>query len=629
MKKGYRSIKFWNTRTNVNIFLGVIVIIILLLRSISGGRYSGSSLWRFSFWIFLLCVFFFTISGKILTGKHVGGSRWKRAAYTFAYHSSTIISLFIVLLMIWPWMLYVLKRISLIEIIYQKVIQWKWLSTLLHNTILIPYTVDPYVAIAWGFLFSVDLCFLQHRWTYRVLPNLFISGAFFIMFCIIVSAQFGAANIFGMEIMTPERMAPFITDSFTKWLGFGTIGAVISTFVGKATEDIWYGMSRSSTGDYAKVNYRFKLQRRKLLTYKENAFARMTRIGFLQIIFLAIVVFTGVLLFFTKKGDIQRFLAQLYFIGTAMAIAGFALHQFITDGHLLRAENDYIFDRREAAENSWDIIEKPCQEASWEWTCYCQTLANIFCSRSPIFHENISEHNAELLERRVRDNSSSICPVRIIADLVYMFDEQFSLYCCEEAKAERLGIELQIADTISQYFCNSIDDNNIALWSENTYIFSVIIQIISAYMAAAKGILVIIGTSHEDIKLLLFLDYLRYLVRYKAESEEGKNVCHLHWLCQTPNATELVNTRRTRCERMRQLFPYEALNLLIQRWGKENILQSDSSNYWRTYLQLIDNYKEKWNNRDDYWIQLSQETKTELGSQVVKYQNLYQVVLRP
>lgn len=620
---------FWNVRTSLNFLLGVIVWIVLVIRTFSSNR-STDALWIISGLIFSGALVWFIVSSKKLPGIAVGPGRKKRLIYALRYHLSSIITLVIIIVMIWPPFIDVLKKFSQIISLHKKLhdCQWlSWLDIFLHQTLLRHYTVDRYVALSWGILMSIDLCFLQHRWTYRVLPNVFTSAAFFIMYMLIVSAQLGRDTIMGMEIMTPERMAPFISDSFTKWLGWGVVGAFVTTFVGKAAEDIWYGMSRSSTGDYAKVNYRFKLQRRKLLTYRDKPIIRLTRIGVLQIIFGFLVALVGLLLLLTKRGDIRRFLAQIYFVGAGLAIFGFALYQFVTDAHLLRAENDYILDRREAAENSWGsqkARQKPCGKASWEWTCYCQTLANIFCSRSPIFHENGSQHKPSLLGPMAGQEKTSLCQARIIADLVYMFDEQFTLYCKEEALSERQGIERQVSETIRGYF-DGIYELKVSQWADRTFIFDVVSQLIDAYIDAAEGTLVIFDTSIDNLRKYLFLDYLKYLVQHKETDKSGNEVCRFYWICQdhkTP--AQVITLRRTKAEEMRQLFPFHALSLLIQRWGKDGFVRSGSDNFWKTYENMIMRYDAKWHPKESCWIRLDETTQEKIKTQRESYVELYQ-----
>ena len=513
------------------------------------------------------------LRNKICRNSRNEKSRW----YKILYRGSTEITGVIILVALWPILA---KRIGL---------QGTWLSN---------YRINAPIALSWGLLYSIDFLFYQFRWTYRVLPSALLSFSLLIMYVIILCTPFGQYAILNLGVMDPERIAVFITDTFTKWLGWGLLGTIATTLISKATEEVWYGMSRSATGDYAKINYRFKLQRRKLLTYQGK---RITRVGKILLVYMGIISFAGICLFFSKAGNIRRFLGQGYFVGTAMAIMGFLLHQFITDEHLLRSENDYIEDRRQAAVDSWGCNKAlPCGGAEWQWTSYCQVLTNIFCSRSPIYYENEVNHKDGLLALALGEQQEKVCPVRLIADLAGMFEEHFSLYCKEEAETEKYKIELQFAESINRYIQNILSAEEMPGWDQSTFVFKVIKQISDVYFSVASDALNIEGVPFDDVRKLLMYDYLRAIISEQGEDFVTQRKCRISWWCNS-------NESEKQAEVLRQIYPYKVLGLLIDRWGKEKLISSGLLGINNEFTVAVNEYEKYWNNENSVWADISDE----------------------
>lgn len=481
------------------------------------------------------------------------------------------------------------------------------------------YHVDPVVSLVWGIMYSVDFCFFQHRWTYRVLPNLFLSGAILILFMLIISASMGGATILGFGIMNESRIAFFLGDSFTKWLGWGAIGAILSALIGKATGDVWYGMGRISTGESSQLNYRFKHQRRKLLAYKGTHF---TKLGSMQLCFACIIPTVGTIVFFSKDGDIRKFLGQLYLISVALTIFGVLLYQFITDENLLRSENDYIKDRRQAAEDSWGNYEakaSPCRKAAWEWTCYCQVVANIFCSRSPVRHENEVYHRLNILEKTGEGDLLGICPMRVVSDILCTFDEQFKLYCSAEAKQEQYRIELQLADMITRFINHSIKRTRIPTWSDNTFILETINQEFDVFFKEAEDIISVVGVPIEDAKKLLVIDFIKWLSNKYIDVGKTCGECSFASWCHDTEASKmgshavLLKRRKEQAELFRQLFPYYAVDLLIDRWTAEKLVPGISGNTTSPIDIIISRYEAAWAEDNGLWAKLTEKAKLNIS----------------
>ena len=605
---------FWKARIKTGMYLTIVYIIAIIARTHVNDRLHDIK-WIISSAGLFFGILFFLIEAVALEGEDRAAHR----CYAVRYHFSTIITTIYTLLALWPLSVSVLKTIPLYQYLSRLSFFGCNVGEIINRSC--AYQLDSHIALVWAVMYSLDLCFFQYRWTYRVLPCIFTSSSFFIMFMMVISSTTGNNGILGFGIMNPERIAPFTSNTFTKWLGWSLIGTILATFASKATEDLWHGFSRNTTGDFAKVNYRFKLQRRRLLTYQARL---ITRIGVLQILYTFIVIGVGGLLLLTKEGIIRQFLGQIYFIGIALAILGFSLHQFITDSNLLRAENAYIKDRIEAAENSWTTNKKyPCREATWEWMCYCQTLANIYCSRSPIFYENSANHNTELLIPHSKDHgTNSICQTRIVSDLVYVFEEQFSLYCCEEAKTEQREIELQFADSLMRYIDDVTDESYVSDFDDNTFILEILTQMNNAFYASVKGRLSIVGYPEESVKSLLLLDYIKRFLYYKEKDTAGHTVCRLYWLCKGELLPEEVFKRREEAEKLRQLFPYEMLELLLSRWKKDSIVFNSKSTFGQICQQIICDYNSSWGNNNSVWVTLDDKKTQEISNQIERYKAL-------
>lgn len=608
---------FWKARIKTAVFMALATIAVMLIRTFFTDRFRDVK-WLVSIISLFLGIVFFIVEAISLEGEDRGAYR----GYVIRYHFSTVITIIYVIISVWPLFVKMLQAVPIYQHIASLHVFGTTCGELIH--VLCNYRLDPHVAIAWGVMYSLDFCFFQYRWTYRVLPCIFISSSLFIMFILLISATMGENTILGLGIMNPERLAPFTSNTFTKWLGWSLIGTILATFASKATEDLWHGMGRSSTGDYAKANYRFKLQRRKLLTYSAHL---ITRIGILQILFICIVGFVGGLLFLTKEGSIRQFMGQLYFVGAAMAILGFALHQFITDSNLLRSENAYIRDRVEAAKNSWAPDKRhPCRQASWEWMCYCQTLANIYCSRSPIIYENSANHNSELLlPQSTNPSADSVCETRIVSDLIYTFEEQFVLYCGEEAKAEQREIELQFADSLMRYIESISDESSVSDWDGNIFILEALTQMHNVFFNAVKGRFSIVGYPEESVKSLLILDYIKRLLNYKEKDSTGHTVCRLYWLCHGEKPSNETNKRREQAEKLRQLYPYEMLELLLNRWKKENIVFNSKDTFGDICGRIVGDYNNKWGNTDSVWTTLDRNNKQDVTYRIDRYKSLLSI----
>lgn len=607
---------FWKARIITALFMALTIVAVMLIRTYITDRVHDVK-WIISITSLSIGIVFFIIEAYSLEGKDRSAHR----GYTVRYHFSTVITIVYIILSIWPLFVKVLQAVPIYQHIANREVLGSSCGKLIQGSC--NYQLDPHVAIAWGIMYSLDFCFFQYRWTYRVLPCIFVSSSFFIMFFMMISATKGENAILGFGIMNPERLAPFTSNTFTKWLGWSLIGTVLATFASKATEDLWHGMGRNSTGDYAKINYRFKYQRRKLLTYSAHP---ITRIGILQILFIGIVGFVGGLLLLTKAGSIRQFMGQIYFVGTALAVLGFALHQFITDSNLLRSENAYIKDRIEAAKNSWGTDKKhPCRQATWEWMCYCQTLANIYCSRSPIMYENSANHNLEVLLPQKSSRTESVCATRIVSDLVYNFEKQFVLYCSEEAKAEQSEIELQFADSLMRYIESNLDQNNVLTWNDNTFILETLAQMHTVFFKAAKGRFSISGYPEESVKSLLLLDYLKRLLNYKEKDSTGHSVCRMFWLCHGEGTSSVTNKRQEQAEKLRRLFPYEMLELLLNRWKLESIIFNSKDKFGDICEIIICDYNNNWDRTDSVWTSLDGNSRQDVINRIERYKSLLSI----
>lgn len=461
--------------------------------------------------------------------------------------------------------------------------------------------------ILWGVVFAVDLGFVLYRWTYRVLPNIFFAAAAFIFYTMIATFAFPENQIMNLGVIHEGNTKLLLTGEFTKWLGWGAVGLVISTFIGKAAEDIWIGFSRSGTGDYAKIDFRFKQQRRKLLSYvggKNDTLKSFTKIGWISTSFLAIIVINGTLLIFKKSGDVQHILAIYFFGGIIFVIMGFIFHAFISDGNLMRAEKSYLVDRKAISFEcmSNDNSHFPCGKIEWEWRCYCQVFINLYCSRSPIFFENDVLHNAAPVIVEIKEMcDKKVCPTRVLMDLVTYHNEQFPLYCGTEAKPEKDYIEAIFAGFVSDYidyFGSQLPGEPVD-FTKDTMLLQVIKKMFDKYFyienrnGNCESLIEVENVPFYTVICLLKMDYLRALC-----IDRTANVCQVYWLCgKKCNGDCSDRYRPAITEEYRNGFPEKIQRLMKDRWGKDNLIPiGDSKTPNEAFAQMRNNYNKNWIN---------------------------------
>lgn len=434
------------------------------------------------------------------------------------------------------------------------------------------------IALVVGLVGAGLLCFAMYRWTYRIFPNLFLAVSFFVFYTILLSVARGDQHLLGLGIMKDEHISLFLTDNFTKWFGWSVLGTSLATVVAKASEDLWHGWGRSATDDYVKLNYRFKQQRRKLLTYRGQF---ITPLGVMMAFYILGCLVTSFLLFKNKEGVPLQLLISLFFVGVASALVGFALHQFITDDQLLRSERTYIKNRKAAALKR--LGDGKEGGTGWEWSTYCQVAANIYSSRSPILYENKRIHD-EITP--LADYSSAYCPTRFLADAVKAFHEIHSLYCSSEAKSEQLAQEIQFAKALENTILKCIDkysDQNKAQMENDTPGITIIADLYNAFTSffqdaenssVGKQWFYVPSIGNQDSRRLLLLDCLRELASHQEETDN----CPLCWICEHKDSGSgqlAYPCRNPSLKLSRQLallclkLPYTIEKRLEDRWGKK------------------------------------------------------------
>lgn len=480
-------------------------------------------------------------------------------------------------------------------------------ATLIMYMFLHDYRLFTWVTLMFGLVFAVDLGFMLYRWTYRVLPNLFLSASVFAFYLVLMTLPQEKTVLLHLGVMDDEMMALFLTDKFTTLLGWGILSTVLTTLISKASEDIWHGFSRSGTGDYAKIDYRFKRQRRKLLSYlggSGNTIASMSKMSWVTIGYLAIFLVEAVALLLRKSGNVLLFFSVIFLVGAACAVMGRILHLFITDEALMRAEKSYLIDRKiEAIECLKQ--DPPCEKLGWRWSCFCQVFVNMYCSRNPIFYENNLLHEvgpviSYFLELDLQ--SSPICHGRVLADFVNYHKEQFSLYCGTEASPERDFMEAQFANVIAFYlrFFGDSEPGEAIDFTEDTMALRVLSKMFDFYFDIAESdtlsvrtLVTIRNVSVSDEINLILLDYIRLLTSDRAESS-----CKMCEWCKKSNDALETYLRPAVAEKWRVSFPSLVEQLMIERWGEENL----TTNIWHgkklepadAFRIMEENYQKKW-----------------------------------
>ena len=470
------------------------------------------------------------------------------------------------------------------------------------------FSMSSFSIILWGIVFAVDFCFVLYRWTYRVLPNIFISLAALIFYLIFATFPHGENHILNLTFLDKERAAVFLTDDFTKILGLGLIGTIASTFISKAFEDFWHGFGRNGTGDYAKIDSRFKRQRRKLLSYiggpsKNNV--RINRKWFVFIFFIVIILIEAVLILFHKRGDVRRIILIGYAVGVACAIMGAILHVFITDENLMYAEYSYLFDRRiQAIERlKQEIMRTPCERLGWEWSCYCQVFVNLYCSRNPIFFVNNTLHEIGPTIRYFLELSDDrVCPTRVLVEFVHCHAEQFPLYCSNEATLEKDYLEIQFANFVDVYvdIWGAISPGEPVDFTKDTMPLCVIKKMFDMYFTINDNhynlfsYVYVQGVNFRDAVNLIRLDYLRQMISDR--SEINCKLCH--W-CQKKKQSRTSSAfhdeeRAILAELLREQFPQKVRELMIARWGEEKLITSNKMSLEDCFTKMKENYQNNW-----------------------------------
>lgn len=483
------------------------------------------------------------------------------------------------------------------------------------------YVITP-VTFLWGIVFAVDLGFILYRWTYRVMPNILLSIAAFIFYILLMTLVHGENLYLRLGILDKEYISIFLTENFTKWLGWSIIGVFISTIVSKASEDIWHGFSRSGTGDYAKIDYRFKQQRRKLLSYvggSERSIKSLSKMGWAMILFLSVILIEGGALFFLKRGDVRHVLGMFFFIGAACTAMGFMLHVFITDENLMRAENSYLVDRKIQAIECLKQGLTPCEQLGWEWNCYCQVFVNMFCSRNPIFFENdVLHETGPVITYFLELSDDRVCLARVLADLVNCHKEQFPLYCGTEAGPEKEYLEAQFAHIAASYvdFFGAESQGEPVDFTKDTMSLRVLKKIFDLYFDVDAGngfaydtLVWVKNISVSEEIHLIKLDYLRFLAENRTES-----TCKLCGWCQKTKHGAFHDVfRPLAAETYREQFPQIVRELMIERWGEKKLAtqkyMGEQLSLDHAFEIMEDNYRRNWIEEacnygisdEDYW----------------------------
>lgn len=526
--------------------------------------------------IMLLIICIFARKSKLLNQHNTSAGRGSRSLYLALYYFPLIFSLIILLLSVFG--------------------------------ILGPFSMSSFSLILWGLVFSVDFCFVLYRWTYRVLPNIFISLAALIFYTIFATFPHGENNILNLTFLDKDRADVFLSDGFTKILGFGIIGTIASTFISKAFEDVWRGFGRNGTGDYAKIDLRFKQQRRKLLSYiggssKNNV--RINRKWFVFISFAVIIIVEAVLILFLKQGDVRRIILIGYSVGVACAIMGTILHVFITDENLLYAEYSYLYDRRIQAIEclKQELMRTPCEQLGWEWSCYCQVFVNLYCSRNPIFFVNNSLHEVGPTIRYFLELSDErVCPTRVLVELVHCHAEQFPLYCGNEAILEKDYLEIQFANFVDVYvdILGARSPGEPIDFTKDTMALCVIKKMFDMYFTIIENHYNVFsrvsvqGVNFRDAVNLIRLDYFRQLISDRSEIK--CKMCHWCQKIKQPKGFSAFHDeeRAILAESMRKQFPQKIRELMEARWGIEKLIPTIGKSLDDCFGEMEINYHDNW-----------------------------------
>lgn len=405
--------------------------------------------------------------------------------------------------------------------------------------------------------------------TFRSIPSLFLSISITLLYIISLTFVTGSENYWGFKIEKATVLLQIKDSALFEWFGWSLLGSAVAAFVGEAAKSVWYNISGSTADENAKIGYRFKQQRRRLLS-QGCCCDYLLVLGIMYSIFVTVIF---ILLCSIKVGEALDSLLRLFWAALSFGFAGFAMNFVITDEGLLKAESKYLKYRIYKVKRQTD--KEGCR-AKWQkanWLNYSQVLANSYASGSSLASVDAQVHkwpNFSTGKVASENDPCRGCAGKNCFDVIYMHCTLQKKYSITEADSSGHNrptgpvddklCEIRFASRIFQALISNESPNK-KKTPENFSITDVLSLSMNCYFhdeeaAWWRQSFSNVPISYDDLKSLLLLDVLKYLIGQYSEEP----YCCLKWLCIPKNEDKMLSLA------FLLEFPYIAMSCLMGRW---------------------------------------------------------------
>lgn len=409
--------------------------------------------------------------------------------------------------------------------------------------------------------------------TFRSIPSLFLSISITLLYIISLTFVTGSENYWGFKIEKATVLLQIKDSALFEWFGWSLLGSAVAAFVGEAAKSVWYNISGSTADENAKIGYRFKQQRRRLLS-QGCCCDYLLVLGIMYSIFVTVIF---ILLCSIKVGEALDSLLRLFWAALSFGFAGFAMNFVITDEGLLKAESKYLKYRIYKVKRQTD--KEGCR-AKWQkanWLNYSQVLANSYASGSSLASVDAQVHEwPDFLTSKDVDKKEPCrgCAAKNCSDVIRMYCTLQKMYSKTEvnppAHSKPAGpvedklCEVRFASEIYRALISSYKSCNTEKAPHGFLIIDILNLSMKCYFhddeaAWWRQSFSNVQISCDDLKSLLLLDVLKYLIGQYSEEP----YCCLKWLCIPKNEDKMLSLA------FLLEFPYIAMSCLTGRWKAE------------------------------------------------------------
>lgn len=407
--------------------------------------------------------------------------------------------------------------------------------------------------------------------TFRVIPSAFLAISVALLYTVSLTFVTGPISYWGFKTEKASVLLQLKDSVLLEWFGWGLLGSAVAAFIGEAAKSAWYNISGSTADENAQIGYRFKQQRRKMLSQGYHC-NHLLPIG---VTFLLLVIAVFVLLSLRKEGETLNSLLRLFLVAISIGFAGVAMCFVITDENLLKAESAYLNYRIHTIQQSINTKGEQTERQKANWRNYSQVLANFFASRSALVSVDARIHKWPdfFTYMKKTGNICSNCELKYCSDVLQMYCSLQKMFARTESNCPKKNtLPGPAEDTLCEIrFATVIDNTLLQKYSatpnsagsipiRNYRMGDVLHLAMGCYFndedtAWWRQSFSNVPVSQNEMKSLLLLDILKYLVTQYSELQN----CCLEWMCR--KGTDYVPMLAFLLE-----FPYIAMDMLWDRW---------------------------------------------------------------